>query len=72
MAQASSDSVGAKEIQDLIDKDVPEDYKITKRLLHSMLKKNPEERSSLSEILQDTELRTALENPLGGHWSDIL
>ncbi len=36
-----------------------------------MLKKNPEERVSLSEVLQDTTLREALENPLGGHWSDI-
>ncbi len=46
-------------------------YVLTKRLLHSMLKKNPEERVSLSEVLQDTTLREALENPLGGHWSDI-
>ena len=31
-----------------------------------MLKKNAQERASLSEILQDTELRKALENPMGG------
>ena len=31
-----------------------------------MLKRNPEERATLSEILQDSELRKALENPLDG------
>ena len=31
-----------------------------------MLKRNPEERATLSEILQDSELRKALENPLNG------
>ncbi len=36
-----------------------------------MLQKNPEDRVSLSQVLQDSELRTALENPLDGHWSDI-
>ncbi|XP_064405807.1 probable serine/threonine-protein kinase nek2 [Halichondria panicea] len=70
-AQAKSDSVGVKEIEAFIEKDVPQGYVLTKRLLHSMLKKNPEERVSLSEVLQDTTLREALENPLGGHWSDI-
>ena len=49
-----------------------QDYIIIKRLLRSMLKKNPEERASLSEILQDRELREALENPMGSHWSDML
>ena len=31
-----------------------------------MLRRNPEERATLSEILQDSELRKALENPLDG------
>ena len=48
-----------------------QEYVLTKRLLHGMLKKNPEERVSLSDILQDTDLRRTLENPVGGHWSDI-
>ena len=50
----------------------PQDYTIIKRLLQNMLKKNPDERASLSEILQDRELREALENPMGSHWSDML
>ena len=37
-----------------------------RRLLHMMLKKNMAERASLSDILQDTELNTALQNPLDG------
>ena len=32
-----------------------------------MLKKNPAERAFLSDILQDTELNTTLQNPLDGH-----
>ena len=31
-----------------------------------MLKRNPEQRATLSEILQDSELRNAWENPLDG------
>jgi len=37
-----------------------------------MLKRNPEERSTLSEILQDSELRKALENPLDGMMMQLL
>lgn len=43
-----------------------QEYVLTKRLLRWMLKRNPEERATLSEILQDSELRKALENPLDG------
>ena len=43
-----------------------QEYELTKRLLRWMLKRNPEERATLSEILQDSELRKALENPLDG------
>ena len=39
---------------------------MVRRLLHLMLKKNPAERASLSDVLQDTELTTALQNPLDG------
>ena len=49
-----------------------QDYVITKRLLRNMLKKNPDERATLSEVLQDRELRETLENPMGSHWSDML
>ena len=37
-----------------------------------MLKRNPEERATLSEILQDSELRKTLENPLDGRIVYIL
>ena len=43
-----------------------QEYELTKRLLRWMLRRNPEERATLSEILQDSELRKALENPLDG------
>ena len=42
-----------------------------RRLLHMMLKKNPKERASLSDILQDTELNAALQNPLDGQLNHV-
>lgn len=67
----ATDSLSASDISELIDNDVPQEYTVVRRLLHMMLKKNMAERASLSDILQDTELNTALQNPLDGHWSDI-
>jgi len=49
-----------------------QEYELTKKLLRRMLKRNPEERSTLSEILQDSELRKALENPLDGTMMQLL
>ena len=37
-----------------------------RRLLHAMLKKSARDRAALSDILQDREMREALENPLDG------
>ena len=104
-----SESIGSKEIQDLVEKDIPDvrslktctisliqydilgfvfvslnmcsfifyltplqEYVLTKRFLRGMLKKDAEQRLSLSEILEDSELRHCLQNPTDGHWSDIL
>ena len=39
---------------------------LTKQILHQMLKKVPAERTSLSEVLQNRDLRARLENPLNG------
>ena len=44
----------------------PQEYVLTKKLLRLMLKRNAQQRISLSEVLQSAELRTALENPMGG------
>lgn len=49
-----------------------QDYLLTKRMLRGMLVNDPDQRLSLSTILQDTELRKMLENPSSGHWSDIM
>ena len=45
---------------------------LIKRLLRGMLKKNAEERITLSDVLQDRELTERLSNPLDGHWSDVV
>ena len=43
-----------------------QEYGIVRRLLHLMLKRNPEERANLSDILQDSDFISALQNPLDG------
>lgn len=41
---------------------------LTKQILHQMLKKAPAERMSLSELLQNRDLRARLENPIDGKY----
>lgn len=72
VAKSSSDSTSEKDIVELIDSDVPSEYSISRKLLHQMLVKSAAHRISLSQVLQDTELRKSLENPVDGHWSDML
>ena len=49
-----------------------QDYVLTKRLLHGMLKKDAEQRLSLRDILLDKERRDCLINPRNEHWSDVM
>ena len=43
-----------------------QEYSVVRRLLPLMLNKNPRERATVSEILQDTELRASQQNPQHG------
>ena len=49
-----------------------QDYVLTKRLLKGMLVNDPDRRTSLSQILLDTELNQTLTNPSSGNWYDVL
>lgn len=71
VAQDTTENTSLLEISRFIEQDIPADYVLTKQILHQMLKKAPAERMSLSELLQNRDLRARLENPIDGHWSDI-
>lgn len=71
VAQDTTENNSTLEISRFIEQDIPQDFLLTKQILHQMLKKVPAERISLSELLQNSELHARLENPSNGHWSDI-
>ncbi|XP_065898390.1 serine/threonine-protein kinase Nek3-like [Dysidea avara] len=59
---------GPSVIASLIATHIPADFKLTQRLLTSMLIAGPKERTSLVDILIDRELQKAVQNPQDGHW----
>jgi NIMA (never in mitosis gene a)-related kinase len=72
VARSQTDSISEKDISDLIDTDIPQDYVLTKKLLHKMLIKSPKDRIQLVDVLRDNDIIQFLKNPTDGHWSDLL